>query len=114
MKKTFKDIFITKTRDEWTHIFKDLDACFSPILEPQEAPQHLHNIANKTFLKNEKGEYEPGPAPRLSRTPGIDQVHLEPVIGQHSVSIMKNTGYNDDEIERLLKAGVIEQKNSKL
>lgn len=114
MKKTFRDIFITKTRDEWTHIFKDLDACFSPILEPQEAPQHLHNIANKTFLKNEKGEYEPGPAPRLSRTPGIDQIHLEPVIGQHTVSIMKNTGYNDDEIERLLKAGVIEQTNSKL
>lgn len=114
MKKTFRDIFITKTRDEWTHIFKDLDACFSPILEPQEAPQHLHNIANKTFLKNEKGEYEPGPAPRLSRTPGIDQIHLEPMIGQHTVSIMKNTGYNDDEIERLLKAGVIEQKNSKL
>lgn len=114
MRKTFQEIFLTKTRDEWTHVFKDLDACFSPILEPQEAPHHLHNIANKTFLKNEKGEYEPGPAPRLSRTPGASQVLAQPSVGQHTVSIMRHLGYSDSDIDKLLKAGVIEQQNSKL
>ena len=116
MKISFKDMFLTKTRDEWTYVFKDLDACFSPVLDSQEVALNLHNQENNTFLKNSSGTYEPGPAPKLSRTPGVSEVLPQPVIGQHTVSIMKQMGYGDSEIEQLLHCGAIEQssKESKL
>ncbi|XP_063433081.1 alpha-methylacyl-CoA racemase-like isoform X2 [Mytilus trossulus] len=116
MKKLFKDVFLTKSRDEWVYQFQNLDACVSPVLEPKEAAEHLHNVDNKTFLQDESGGYEPGPAPRLSRTPGVDKVLPQPVIGQQTLMIMKEMGYSDIEIEKLLQSGVIEQnsKDSKL
>ncbi|XP_052100684.1 alpha-methylacyl-CoA racemase-like [Mytilus californianus] len=116
MKKLFKDVFLTKSRDEWVYQFQNLDACVSPVLEPKEAAEHLHNVDNKTFLQDESGSYEPGPAPRLSRTPGVDKVLPQPVIGQQTLMIMREMGYSDSVIEKLLQSGVIEQnsKDSKL
>ncbi|XP_076102899.1 alpha-methylacyl-CoA racemase-like [Mytilus galloprovincialis] len=116
MKKLFKEVFLTKSRDEWVYQFQNLDACVSPVLEPKEAAEHLHNVDNKTFLQDKSGGYEPGPAPRLSRTPGVDKVLPQPVIGQQTLMIMKEMGYSDNVIEKLLQSGVIEQnsKDSKL
>jgi len=115
MKKKFTEIFLTKTRDEWTEVFKDLDACFSPILEYDEAPHHPHNVHNKTFLKNEHGGYEPAPAPKLSRTPGVNQVYPQPAIGQHTTEVLTEAGFSSSEIENLLKIGAVESgKVSKL
>lgn len=116
MKKLFKEVFLTKSRDEWVYQFQNLDACVSPVLEPKEAAEHLHNVDNKTFLQDTSGGYEPGPAPRLSRTPGVDKVLPQPVIGQQTLMIMKEMGYSDSVIEKLLQSGVIEQnsKDSKL
>ncbi|XP_071167813.1 alpha-methylacyl-CoA racemase-like [Mytilus edulis] len=116
MKKLFKEVFLTKSRDEWVYQFQNLDACVSPVLEPKEAAEHLHNVDNKTFLQDKSGGYEPGPAPRLSRTPGVDKVLPQPVIGQQTLMIMKEMGYSDSVIEKLLQSGVIEQnsKDSKL
>lgn len=111
MKKLFKDIFLTKSRDEWVYQFQNLDACISPVLEPKEAAEHLHNVDNKTFLQDESGSYEPGPAPRLSRTPGVDKVQPQPSIGQQTLMIMKEMGYSDSVIEKLLQSGVIEQNS---
>lgn len=112
MKKLFKEVFLTKSRDEWVYQFQNLDACVSPVLEPKEAAEHLHNVDNKTFLQDKSGGYEPGPAPRLSRTPGVDKVLPQPVIGQQTLMIMKEMGYSDSVIEKLLQSGVIEQNSN--
>lgn len=44
------------------------DACFAPVLDWDEAPQHPHNRSRQTFLDIE-GIMQPAPAPRFSRTP---------------------------------------------
>uniref|UniRef100_A0A914UJ71 Alpha-methylacyl-CoA racemase n=1 Tax=Plectus sambesii TaxID=2011161 RepID=A0A914UJ71_9BILA len=43
--------FMQKARDEWMEIFKDCDACVSPVLEMDEVGEHHHHIfrANFTF-----------------------------------------------------------------
>ncbi|KAJ8304844.1 hypothetical protein KUTeg_018427 [Tegillarca granosa] len=112
MKKKFQEIFLTKTRDEWTEIFKDLDACFAPVLDKDEAPLHPHNVANNTFLRSPQNTYEPGPAPHLSRTPGINQVLPQPQIGQDTVLVLKELGYTDSEIKRLIENETIESSNN--
>jgi alpha-methylacyl-CoA racemase len=67
-KERFAGIFRTRTRDEWTSIFIDVDACVTPVLSPREAAHHPYNTERGVFTS--EGELQPRPAPRFSRTPG--------------------------------------------
>jgi alpha-methylacyl-CoA racemase len=67
MKLRLADVFRTRTRDEWCALLEGTDACFAPVLDFDEAPQHLHNQARGTFITLQ-GVVQPAPAPRFSRT----------------------------------------------
>jgi alpha-methylacyl-CoA racemase len=71
MKERFVAIFVGKTRDEWTRIFTNVDACVSPVLSPREAAEHPFNRARDVFIANDV--IQPQPAPRFSKTPGMIQ-----------------------------------------
>ncbi|KXJ62524.1 hypothetical protein RP20_CCG027728 [Aedes albopictus] len=65
-------VFRTKTRDEWTNIFSNRDACVFPVLELNEVNQYTHNRERKAFLdrsETKDDQLVPNPAPKLSRTP---------------------------------------------
>ena len=62
-------IFLTRTRDEWTAILEDSDACSAPVLEFNEAPSHPQ-IADRNGYTVHHGLVQQTPAPRFSRTPG--------------------------------------------
>ncbi|WP_328445861.1 CoA transferase [Streptomyces sp. NBC_00386] len=62
------DRFRARTRDEWTAVFEDTDACVAPVLSLREAPGHPHLAARGTFVDHE-GITQPAPAPRFSATP---------------------------------------------
>lgn len=114
MRNTFQEVFKTRTRDEWSQIFSQLDACVQPILGWEEAHKHPHNIKLGTFLQNPNtGKPEPAPAPRLSRTPGVGEALPQPKIGQDTVAVLKDSGFSLKEIEHLLREGVIEESKTK-
>jgi len=48
----FKEIFLTKSRDEWTNIFKNTDSCVTPVLNLEEARNHPHSVSRESFLNN--------------------------------------------------------------
>ncbi|MEU7057678.1 CaiB/BaiF CoA-transferase family protein [Streptomyces sp. NPDC046197] len=60
--------FKSRTRDEWTALFEDTDACVAPVLSLREAPHHPHLAARGTFTDH-AGITQPAPAPRFSATP---------------------------------------------
>ncbi|MFD5448367.1 CaiB/BaiF CoA transferase family protein [Streptomyces sp. NPDC127100] len=60
--------FKARTRDEWTAVFTDSDACVAPVLSLREAPHHPHLAARGTFTDH-GGITQPAPAPRFSATP---------------------------------------------
>lgn len=60
--------FISKDRAHWAQLFRAGDACVAPVLSMQDAPEHPHNIARRTFVTVD-GIVQPAPAPRFSRTP---------------------------------------------
>ncbi|MFE1585812.1 CaiB/BaiF CoA transferase family protein [Streptomyces sp. NPDC058737] len=60
--------FKSRTRDEWTAVFADSDACTAPVLSLREAPHHPHLAARSTFTDH-GGITQPAPAPRFSATP---------------------------------------------
>jgi alpha-methylacyl-CoA racemase len=62
------EVFKTKTRDEWCALLEGDDTCFAPVLSPEEATRHPHNVARGTFTTVD-GVVQPAPAPRFSRTP---------------------------------------------
>ncbi|XP_069137807.1 alpha-methylacyl-CoA racemase-like [Argopecten irradians] len=108
MRQKFKKVFLLKTRDEWDVVFDGLDACYSPVLDYNEAPLHPHNVHNKSFLKDAKGRYTPAPAPRLSRTPGVDQVYPTPRIGENTSEVLQEVGFSQAEISSFIRDCVVE------
>ena len=57
----------SKSRSEWIEIFKDSDACVSPVLSMEEAKKHPHNIEREAFI-NIDGFNQPNASPRYSVT----------------------------------------------
>ncbi len=79
MKERFAKLFAEKTRDEWTAIFEDVDACVTPVLSPSEAGEHRHMKARQVI---EGAIPQPQPAPRFSKTPGaISRAPMTPGSG---------------------------------
>lgn len=104
-KEKLAEIFKQKTRDEWAAIFDGTDACVSPILDMNEAPEHPHNKARGTFVDH-AGVVQPAPAPRFSRTqPEIQRPTAH--CGQHTDEILADYGFSDAEIEKLRGAEAV-------
>lgn len=61
-------IFATRTRQQWCDLLEGSDACFAPVLSPQEAHLHPHNRERGTFVEI-GGVRQPAPAPRFEGTP---------------------------------------------
>ena len=94
-----------KTRDEWDAILEGSDVCYAPVLTVDEATRHPHNVARGTFI-DVGGITQPGPAPRLSRTPG--EVRRPPAhAGQHTDEVLSEAGFDDDEVAALRASGAV-------
>ena len=105
LKKSFEKIFKTKTRQQWCDLLDDSDACFSPVLDFTEAPEHPHNIARSTFIKID-GTVQPGTVPKFSRSTS----HLPSAPkseGSDTESVLKELGLSDIDIANLVKFGAI-------
>jgi len=98
-------IFKSKARIEWCNIMEGTDVCFAPVLDMNEAPQHSHNRARKTFVEID-GVIHPAPAPRFSRT--APEIQGPPVLpGKFVLADMSEWGVSKDDIGCLMEKGVI-------
>ena len=75
-----------RTREEWTAIFADGDACVAPVLSLAEAPSDPQLAARLTYVDRD-GVVQPAPAPRFSRTPAeLTTPPAEP--GEHTAQVL--------------------------
>ncbi|MEU3947892.1 CaiB/BaiF CoA-transferase family protein [Streptomyces sp. NPDC029526] len=71
LRSVFATRFKTATRDAWTAVFEDTDACVAPVLSLREASGHRHlNVTGRGTYTEAHGVTQPAPAPRFSATPG--------------------------------------------
>jgi alpha-methylacyl-CoA racemase len=63
---TLEVVFASRTRDEWSEVFEDLDACVTPVIRPDEVSNHPYLTTRHAELTRENTPV----VPRLSRTPG--------------------------------------------
>jgi alpha-methylacyl-CoA racemase len=102
MKGRLAALMKTKTRDEWCALLEGTDACFAPVLGPDEAPRHPHLRERETFVEVD-GVVQPAPAPRFSRTPpGVAGPPPRP--GAHTEEALVDWGFSPDEIAVLQEA----------
>lgn len=105
MKQQIQEAFAGKTRDEWTAIFEDSDACVTPVLEMREAREHPHNRARGSFVERD-GIWQPRTAPRFSRTDGGAPGQAV-ASGRDSRAILDELGLPAHEQQALLDEGAI-------
>jgi alpha-methylacyl-CoA racemase len=104
LKKRFTALFATRTRDAWCELLEGTDACFAPVLTPEEAARHPHNIARGIYSER-GGMLQANPAPRFSgerAEPGPI-----PARGEHAEEILRAAGFSADEIGALRAGGAI-------
>ncbi|WP_096701156.1 CaiB/BaiF CoA-transferase family protein [Magnetospirillum sp. 15-1] len=98
-------VFKARNRDDWCALLEGTDTCFAPVLSMAEAPKHRHNMFRGTFVEA-AGQVQPAPAPRFDRTPGSISLP-PPAIGEHTVAILRQAGFGDDEIEEMLGQEIV-------
>jgi alpha-methylacyl-CoA racemase len=104
LKEKLAAILATRTRDEWCTLFDGTDACVTPVLDMDEAPDHPHNRARNTFIR--LGDVtQAAPAPRFSRTPSARP--RPPSDHGEAREVLSQWGFSDREIDRLDKAGAL-------
>nr|P70473.3 RecName: Full=Alpha-methylacyl-CoA racemase; AltName: Full=2-arylpropionyl-CoA epimerase; AltName: Full=2-methylacyl-CoA racemase [Rattus norvegicus] len=113
MKKKFADVFARKTKAEWCQIFDGTDACVTPVLTLEEALHHQHNRERGSFITDEEQHACPRPAPQLSRTPAVPSAKRDPSVGEHTVEVLKDYGFSQEEIHQLHSDRIIESNKLK-
>jgi alpha-methylacyl-CoA racemase len=105
LKARITALVATRTRDEWSRLLEGTDACFAPVLDLDEAPEHPHNRARSTFIEV-NGVTQPAPAPRFSRT--VAEIkNPPPTVRTLDDAVLEGWGFGADEIGTLRSAGVL-------
>jgi len=99
-----KELFLSKTRQEWCDLLEGTDACFGPVLNMTEAPQHPHNVARGTFVDLD-GVVQPAPAPKFSRS--VPRAGVPPAVGEHAEEILFDLGLDGAAIDELKTSGIV-------
>jgi len=90
LRAKFTAVFASKTREDWTKIFADVDACVTPVLTWTEAAENQHLQARNTLVEVD-GVLQAAPAPRFSRTPpGVPSA--PPVAGGDTEAVFADWG----------------------
>ncbi len=95
-KQALANIFLSKSRDQWSEIMEGSDICFAPVLKISEAPMHPANRQRNTYTEVD-GMVQPSPAPRFSRTPSTIR-HAAPKPGVDTGQILTDLGFSQEDI----------------
>ncbi|MET0987632.1 MAG: CaiB/BaiF CoA-transferase family protein [Steroidobacteraceae bacterium] len=99
------EVFKTRTRDEWNALFEGTDACYAPVLSFDEAAQHPHNVARRTYVEV-GGVMQNAPAPRFSRTPAaMPQPGRK--AGIDTEAVLRDAGFAPEQIAQMRAKGAI-------
>ncbi len=106
---TLAEICATRTNAEWVALLQDSNVPHGPV-NTLEALFDDEQLAATGYWQEMEHPTEgklrtPGIAPRFSRTPPEVRRH-QPNLGEHSREVLKEAGYNDEQIEAMLANGV--------
>ncbi|WP_326536552.1 CaiB/BaiF CoA transferase family protein [Pseudorhodoferax sp.] len=92
-------LFAEHDRAHWCAVLDGSDACWAPVLRPDEAAEHPHLAARGTYLRVD-GVLQAAPAPRFGATPS-PPVAAVPRRGAHTEAVLAGLGLSPREIAGL-------------
>ncbi|NKC16600.1 MAG: CoA transferase [Gammaproteobacteria bacterium] len=99
-----------KTADEWLQLLDDAGVPCAPVLKRKEMIHHPQVEASGIIVEHEHPHAGPlrqaRPAARFEATPTAVR-RGAPLLGEHTVQIMRELGYDEAQIEALVAAGAI-------
>ncbi|MBI4773350.1 MAG: CoA transferase [Deltaproteobacteria bacterium] len=109
VKKEVRAIIRSKTRDEWVRIFRDVDACFEPVLSLEEALTSPHSEARGLVVSVPAGggttvRQLAHPIKFSETAPHYRHIGCKP--GTHNREVMTELGYPEEEIELMRQEGI--------
>jgi crotonobetainyl-CoA:carnitine CoA-transferase CaiB-like acyl-CoA transferase len=109
IRSRFQEIFLTKTRDDWTELLRQTDTCVTPVYTLDEVFSDPHVLHRDMLLEMDHPTLgkrrQVGVSIKLSETPG--RVRSLPARrGEHTEDILLDLGYSKEEIASLRKKGV--------
>ncbi|MEM8985205.1 MAG: CaiB/BaiF CoA-transferase family protein [Pseudomonadota bacterium] len=113
LKQTLKEVFKTRTRDEWAAFLGDADCCITPVLTPLEA-QNDPQIKSRGLLYTSEDPVD-GEMLRLVnpiRMNGAAPAPAAPAprLGEHTDEILGQAGYDGKGIAALYETGVVKSE----
>lgn len=80
-------VFRQRTAAQWCDLLEGTDACFAPVLSPEEAARHPHNQARGLYVEHE-GVLQAAASPRFVGEPAWQPAAI-PQRGQHTEAVMR-------------------------
>jgi alpha-methylacyl-CoA racemase len=100
-----ESVFRSETRDYWTSVFEDSDACVTPVLSFAEAFRHKQASYRQSVITRQ-GRTEPAAVPRFQRTPACaGAASASP--GRDTQAVLADLGFSRAEVDRLRVEGAV-------
>lgn len=109
--KDFSEIFRSKTREEWWHLFRTYRVAGAPVYSLDEVEEDPQVKAREMLLEFDlpggKKGFQYGIPIKLSLTPGRVRFLAQPC-GHNREAILKGLGYSEDQIGFLRTSGAVQ------
>jgi len=108
--QALETVFVTRTTNSWVQLLNNAGIPASPVLDVMQMHEDEQTLAREMVTEVEHpvaGSVKTLGAPvKFHGTPGgVNQA--APLLGQHSIEVLKEIGYSSDEIESMLEKRVI-------
>ena len=111
VRKQIREIFKMKTRDEWTDIFRKVDACVEPVLSVKEALDNEQSKNREMVVDIDlpQGGYIRQPALPLKFSSYKPQYKkIGGPAGADTKAVLQELGYNEKQIAEMEKTGLLD------
>jgi crotonobetainyl-CoA:carnitine CoA-transferase CaiB-like acyl-CoA transferase len=106
LKETFAEVFRRRTRAEWEAWNAEHDCCIEPVLSPAELREDAQIRARAIFAEHDAGD-DTIVEFRTPVTPRERAIQPGPRAGQHTDEILREAGFQDQEIATFRGAAVV-------
>jgi crotonobetainyl-CoA:carnitine CoA-transferase CaiB-like acyl-CoA transferase len=101
----FREVFLTKTRDEWIELLMPAETCVAPVLDIEEVARNEH-LRHRGLITEAGGRAQVGAMVKLSETPAVVRGPRRPD-QDDAPALLRELGYDDVRIDELRRADAI-------